>query len=245
MYNCPPIFRSSRLNKIFINFIFAIGLFALLNLAHAQSRNIAAGFDSLPKGAKIVLMPVDIELFSISAGGIPEPKADWTESATRYFTQALIDKRKTLGLTGVELQSADVDQLSEVNTLHAAVARSIALHHFGPSSLHLPTKEGRLDWSLGEAVAPIRQKTDADFALFSWVRDSYASAERKATMVAMALFGVGVAGGAQTGYASLVDLRSGRVLWFNQLLRASGDLREQDKATETVEALLAKFPVAK
>lgn len=41
------------------------------------------------------------------------------------------------------------------------------------------------------------------------MRDSYASAEHKAAMVALALFGVGIPGGFQVGYASLVDLRSG------------------------------------
>ncbi|RZI41413.1 hypothetical protein EGT07_17655 [Herbaspirillum sp. HC18] len=231
--------------KAIASLVCVFGFFIFAGAAQAQSRNVAPNFQSLPKGAKVVVMPVDVELFSISAGGVLEPKADWTEAATRHFTDALTEKKNSLGLASVELKSADADELSEVNALHAAVARSIALHHFGPSSLYLPTKDGKLDWSLGEAVAPIRQKTGADFALFSWVRDSYASAERKAAMVAMALLGVGLGGGAQIGYASLVDLNTGRVLWFNQLRRGTGDLREADKAKETVGALLEVFPIAR
>jgi hypothetical protein len=49
----------------------------------------------------------------------------------------------------------------------------------------------------------------------------------------------------QTGYASLVDLSTGRVVWFNQLLRGSGDLRDEENAAETIEALLREFPVSK
>ena len=49
----------------------------------------------------------------------------------------------------------------------------------------------------------------------------------------------------QTGYASLVDLKTGRVLWFNRLQRGSGDLREAEKAAETVDALLNEFPITK
>lgn len=64
-------------------------------------------------------------------------------------------------------------------------------------------------------------------------------------MVALALLGVGVAGGFQIGYASLVDLSNGRVLWFNQLMRGTGDLREAEPASETVRALLNNFPEAK
>ena len=230
-------------SRLLAGLVCAVVLSSVNIAAHADSRNIAPDFENLPKGAKIVIMPADIELFSMSAGGVNEPKADWTEAATRHFSSALSEKKKSLGLSSVELAVADADDLNEVNTLHAAVARSIALHHFGPSSLHLPTKNGKLDWSLGDAVAPIRQKTGADYALFSWVRDSYASAERKAAMVAMALLGVGITGGAQVGYASLVDLNSGRVLWFNQLVRGTGDLREADSAKETVGALLSKFPI--
>ena len=143
----------------------------------------------------------------------------------------------------VDLSEKDADALAEINTLHAAIAQSIALHHFGP--LALPTKEGKLDWSLGESVSSIKRVTGADYALFSWVRDSYASDERVAMMVVMALLGVGIVGGAQVGYASLVDLNTGQVLWFNRLLRVSGDLREPAKATETLNALLEDFPVTK
>lgn len=211
--------------------------------AFAQSKNLAPGFTSLPKGARIVIMPTDIELFSVSAGGVLEPKADWTEAAAKHFKNALIEKKRKLGLPTTELTGKQADEADEVNALHGAVARAIAMHHFGP--LPLPTKEGKLDWSMGEPVQLIKQMTGADYALFSWVRDSYASDERKAAMVAIAIISLGRAvatGGMQTGYASLVDLNTGRVMWFNRLARQSGDLREADKAAETIDSLLDKFP---
>lgn len=208
-----------------------------------QLKNLAPGFGYLPKGSRVVIMPVDIELFSISGGGVPEPKADWTEAATRHFKSALVAKNRELGLQSIQLDERDAEEFDEVNNLHGAVARAIALHHFG--ILNLPTKDGKLDWSLGDVVRPIKAKTGADFALFSWVRDSYASSERKAAMVMLALVGVGVTGGIQTGYSSLVDLNTGRVLWFNRLLRGTGDLREPEPAAETVRALLDSFPVSR
>jgi hypothetical protein len=94
-------------------------------------------------------------------------------------------------------------------------------------------------------MRPLQEKTGARYALFVYVRDSYASAERKAAMVAMAVLGIGLAGGTQTGYASLVDLETGRVLWFNRLLRASGDLRESAAAAESMAVLLTGFPVVR
>jgi hypothetical protein len=221
----------------------ALIVLACAGPAQAQSRNLAPGFESLPKGAKVAIMPTDIELFVISAGGVMEPKADWTEAAAKHFKDALVQKKQALGLAAVELSAKQADEAEEINSLHGAIARSIALHHFG--NLRLPTKDGKLDWSMGESVQPIKQATGADYALFSFVRDSYASAERKAMMVGLALLGIGLSLGIQTGYASLVDLNTGRVVWFNQLFRGSGDLRDAENAGETIEALLREFPVAK
>jgi hypothetical protein len=219
---------------------------AAAGAAGAQSRNLAPGFTTLPKNARIAVIPTDIELFSLSAGGIPEPKADWTAAANRYFKAALVEKKKSLGATSIDVSDRDADDIAEVTALHAAIARSIATHHFGPGFMNLPTKEGKLDWSLGDPVRVIKEKTGADYALFTWIRDSYASAERVATMVVLAAFGIyGGGGGVQEGYASLVDLNTGQVVWFNRLLRGRGDLREPAKAAETLDSLLHDFPSAK
>ncbi len=216
-------------------------LAALPGVASAQA--FAPGFHALPEGAKVALMPIDIELYSISAGGIPEPKADWTEAARRNFRQALIKKKGTYGITVVEVPDTALDELTELNAVETAVARAIVVHYLGPS--HLPTKGGKLDWSLGEAARIAKKATGADYALYTWIRDSYASAERQAAIVAMAILGVGIPGGQQAAYASLIDLNSGQVLWFNRIQRGTGDLREPDKAQETLDALLDKFPAAK
>ncbi len=111
--------------------------------ATAQTVNLAPGFETMAANAKVVVMPTDIELFSISGGGVLEPRADWTEAASRYFKAALVAKKKSLGATVIDLTEKDADELSEVNTLHAAIARSISLHHFGPGFLNLPTKAGK------------------------------------------------------------------------------------------------------
>lgn len=233
---------------------FTLLLFVVLGVsstgpATAQSKNLAPGFSALPKGAKVAIMPTDIELFSISGGGVLEPKADWTESATKHFKAALLQSKHWRGLTTLELSEKDADELAEINSLHAAVARAISIHHFGTTQLRMPllTKDGKLDWSMGEPVQAIKKITGADYALFSWIRDSYTSSERAAAMVAMGILTLGRAlprGGSQIGYASLVDLNTGQVLWFNQLARNSGDLREVEPAAETLEALLANFPAA-
>ncbi len=207
-----------------------------------QPKNLAPGFASLANADRVVLMPVDVELFSLSAGGVAEPKADWTAAAQGHMKSAIAAQKARWGLSAIEMSEAEADPFAEQVGLHAAVAGSIALHHASGGVWALPTKAGVLSWNLGDAMQPIRDKTNARYGLFIWVRDSYASAERKAMMVGLALLGVGLTGGIQIGYASLVDLQSGQVVWFNRLARGSGDLREPASAKETIDVLLAGFP---
>jgi hypothetical protein len=220
---------------------FAAALLAISQPSFAQSRNLAPGFTARPAGSRIVVVPADMELSSLSAGGIPEPRADWTAAAQKNFAEGLRSQATLLGTRTADLTERDMDDLQQLNALHGAVAQSIFIHHM-LGRPQLPTKDMKLDWSLGDAVQPLQAKTGADYALFFWVRDSYASTERKAAMVALALLGVGISGGVQVGYASLVDLRTGRVVWFNNLVRMSGDLREAKPAEETVNSLLGNFP---
>ena len=220
--------------------LFAAGAASAQEAAKA-SKQLAPGFTARAAGSKLVVLPADMELFSISAGGISEPRADWTEAAQKNFGLALKAQGARLGASVAQVTPQEADEFADIAALHRAVAHAIYIHHTN-GGLKLPTKDGRLDWSLGDAVKPIRAKTGADYALFTWVRDSYASGERKLALAAMTLLGAIPLGGQQIGYASLVDLRSGRVVWFNELHRFWGDLREAQPAAETVEALLKGFP---
>lgn len=209
--------------------------------AETDPPHLAPGFTTRAAGSRIVVLPADMELFSISAGGLEEPREDWTEAAQKNFAAAIAAERPLLGDQVVTLDAAQADEFAAIANLHRAVADAIEMHH-SRNGLKLATKEDRLDWSLGDAVRPLKERTGADYALFTWIRDSYASGERKTAMLAMALLGAISVGGEQQGYASLVDLNTGRVVWFNQLDRMSGDLREPEPAKETVETLLKGFP---
>lgn len=208
----------------------------------ADSRYLAPGFTGLARNDVVAVMPVDVELFSLSAGGVAEPRADWTTSAHTHLKAAIAQKKQQLGLKSLEVTEAQADEFAEQIGLHAAVASSVALHHGIGGGWALPSKNNQLDWTFSEAMKPVQARTGARYGLFVWVRDSYASAERKAAMVAMAILGVGLAGGSQIGYASLVDLETGRLLWFNRLARGTGDLREPASAAETIDTLLTAFP---
>lgn len=200
----------------------------------------AEGFVKLPAGTKVAVMPLDIELFLLSAGGVPQPQAEWTTKAHENLAQAFREKPLP-NIDFVTIADDGDSEIEALNRLHGAVGKAIVIHHT-LIPYRLPTKQGKLDWSLGDSFSKLKAQTGARYALFSFVRDSYASGERVATIVVAAILGVGLSGGVQTGYASLVDLETGQIVWFNRLLRGHGDLRDREHARESLDALLADFP---
>jgi hypothetical protein len=199
-----------------------------------------------PDGARIVLVEPDIELSEVLASGATEPRAEWTATARSLYPAAV---HRALERAGARMQPDYVPpaelppdgRLRQVLALHEAVGLSILYHHHVPY-WRLPTKR-EFDWTLGTGVEALREATGADYALFTYVRDSYTSGGRAAMMVFGALLGVGLGGGVQVGFTSLVDLRSGQVVWFNFLVDQTGDLRDEAGVAETVEDLLAEIPL--
>lgn len=200
---------------------------------------------SVPKGTKVLMMSPDVELYEVQASGLLELKADWTEQARQLVSAAVGKRLHNSGAIIVPYETpGEIQQELAHNRLiglHRAVGGAIRQHRSGP--LALPSKHGKLDWTLGPGAQLLRDEFGTDYALFLHIRDSYTSAGRAAVMVAAALFGVAVTGGQQIGFVSLVDLRTGQVVWVNHSFSAEGDLRTPEPATEAVRQLLAEFPI--
>ena len=213
----------------------------------AQTRSLRAEPWQRPAAeAAVVLMTPDIELSELTAGGMREPKADWTAQAKQHFLVAvreeLTQKKVRLSIyetpTNADHEQADVRLLK----LHDAVGGTIIIHKFLPQ-MALPTKDGRFDWTLGTGTRALQERTGADYAIFVLIRDSYSSGGRVALMMGAALLGVAVPGGQQVGVVSLVDLRTGTIVWLNRLVDAAGDLRTPEPTRRAVKALLDGFPL--
>jgi len=220
-----------------------IGLLVLVAGCAGQVQRQAQELHREPgKAPRIVVMPLDVELAELTAGGVLEPHSDWTDTALKHMRAALEAEAKRRKVTLVDFTPDGAapearDTMLELVRLHRAVGGAVLVHQY--LGQPLPSKEGKLDWALGSEVAAIGKAHDADYALFLFVRDSYASAGRVAVMVVGALLGVGVSGGSQVGFASVVDLKTGNIVWFNWLARGHGDLRTPGAATETVQALVS------
>lgn len=216
-------------------------LSACVTQHHRLAENLARPDGRAPK---ILVLPVDAELSELSFGGAPTTRQDWTIAARDNMNNSLrqIFAEKTLPATFRDVDVATSDDQAKLLRLHAAVGQSIMHHQYdGPTSL--PTKIGSFEWSLGPTVSVLAGDSQADYMLAIYVRDSYSSASRVAAQViAAAIFGVAIQGGVQVGFASLVDMRTGEIVWFNRLMRGAGDLRTAGPARESIEMLLAGLP---
>ena len=226
------------------------GLAALLTLSLAACVTTSFQTTTELKGGdekhRIVLMPVDIQLTEIEASGMQVPKAEWTRKARDFVFLSLRNRFEAINAEIVlaeETATVSETDWREVQLvkLHAAVGNAIRTFQYeGP--FKLPTKKGSFDWTLGPDAGHLEEKYDADYALFVHLRDSYVSGGRVGVIIVAAMFGVGLQGGIQTGFASLIDLQTGEVVWFNRLISGSGDLRTAEAADKSVTSLLENFP---
>ena len=200
---------------------------------------------TLTPGARILLMEPDVQLYEVTAAGLLEPRADWTMAAQTNVGAAL---RQVLGAKSASVtpyvapgDPAQESMHQQLIKLHERVGATLLVFRYG-QVLRLPGKGDAFDWSLGDTAKTLAADSGADYALFVRFLDSYASSGRVATMVIFAVLGVGLPGGTQVGFASLVDLKTGDLVWFNRLVNPTGDLRTPEPAREAVQALLADLP---
>jgi len=190
---------------------------------------------------------------------MPEPRADWTEQARTNITAALAaqqaergGKVKVLSRRN-ELPGISEETVADLERLHAAVGNSIALHKY--MGAYLPTKPRRgLDYTLGSQAVEVGRKTGFDYALFMYAEDNIVSGGR----VALQVLGIAgcfvgfcapnIGGGGQFAYASLVDLKTGEVVWFNVVQTGSqiagikmGDMRNPQGAAQLVDRLVGRM----
>jgi hypothetical protein len=242
-----------------------VGVFALAAAESAcvQTRQVADVYFTPPQGDyRLLVMRPDVTVNYLTTGGMAEPRADWTEQARANIVAALREQQAGRGgnvrvldrrdaLAGVDAQT-----VADLERLHAAVGNSIALHKY--LGAYLPSKRGKgLDYTLGEDAVALGRKTGFDYALFLFAEDNIASTGRTALQV-LGVAGCAIGfcapsgGSAQFAYASLVDLRTGDVVWFNVLQTGSqlpgvnfGDIRKPEGAAQMVDRLLGRMKPGK
>lgn len=208
---------------------------------------------------KLLVLRPDVTVGALTTGGMVEPRADWIDQARSGIVTALRAQQATRGgnVTVIEhrneIPGIAKEELADIERLNAAVDQSIVIHKYLGD--YLPTKRGKgLDWTLGEDAVRFGKKTGYDYALFMHAEDQVASSGR----IALGIVGIAgcfvgfcaptIGGQQQLDYASLVDLKTGKVVWFNVVIAGSqvpgisfGDLRTPAGAAQMVDRLLGRM----
>ena len=240
--------------KLFIRSVaIAVSIFACTaSPSIAQERSaVKQGFELTPNsGKRILVIRPSVRVGAQSTGGMFEPNADWTEKAKANIQINLTEIQARLGnkaTVAPEAYGEAAQVVEEHMALFAAVSNAVIEYQFFIGN-RLPTKKldnknDVFEWSLGKGVSELPGAKDADYALFIYNKDMYGSTGRKILQV-MALLGPGIAvqSGQHIGYAGLVDLKTGDLLWLNADAAMGGDVRELDGAKKRVNQLLEDFP---
>lgn len=197
----------------------------------------------------LIVMRPQVSVGLLTAGGLVEPREDWTEQARTNLIAAIRAEEAGRGgattvATSYEDTGADPQLAIDLQELHDAVRQAIITHKY--AGVPLPTKRNVFDWTLGEQAVEFGRKTGHDYALFLYAEDSFSSSGRTALKIlgyAGCIIGacVGVGGKTRLAFASLVDLKTGRIVWNNLLTSSVGDMRSPEGAASTVDTLLGSM----
>jgi len=214
--------------------------------ASQEKSGTKEGFVLKEKSAKILLIRPTIKVGAQSTGGMFEPNADWTVQAKENLGAALAVAQGKLGnevIVAEEPIGAAAAKMADYRALFSVLADSVIRYQFFPGN-RLPSKKrkGVFDWTMGPGVADIATGTGADYALFIFTEDQYGSTGRKILQLFAAMAYVSVKSGEHAGYAGLVDLRTGDLVWLNADQAMGGDVRTPEGAQKRIGQLLEDFP---
>lgn len=198
---------------------------------------------TLPR--KVVVLPVDVEVVEVTAGGVEEEVPDWSKEASRGVFKAL---SAAIGKQGLKenaapkftvISAANVDEHLALYKLVVGTASQIDWKH----------KAKRFDYSLGPGLRELADKTGADVAFMVYGRDYTSTAGRKARAVAANIPIVGAFTGAAPTlghsyiHVGAVDLKTGDLLWMNSNYReGSTNLRDPNDAAKMMDTIFKLYP---
>ncbi len=219
---------------------------AVAPTADAQAVPTVAKIAKPAEGTSVLIVLPTVSLGLLTASGSTDPKQEWSENAQKFLNTALVKslEARKYKTTGVDVTTFEDPSALQLLKLNDAVTQSIGMNKF----VKLPTKP-TFDWTLGSGASKLIPATTDPapppaYALFLNASGNYQSGGRAALNVGMALLGGPIITGSQVMYGTLVDLKTGQVVWFEVMVVPSGtDIRTADGAYDAAIKLLQKLPL--
>lgn len=201
---------------------------------------------------KVAVVDPDMKIFRFTAGGVDQYQDDWSIRANEFMKEELIRELDTFDT--IEFVHIDKNLLNDVNkgfidqqkAVYFMVAYSVAAHLYEPATL-FKHKKVNFDYTLGSELADFKHIEDVEAILFINGRNYIWTAGRSSLALlsgAVTLFTgvyIPVPAGKEMLTASLVDVESGDILWFNYLAMP-GDMRKHKTDRRLIKKLFRDFP---
>lgn len=196
---------------------------------------------------KVVLLPMDIKVSQVTAGGVVEEVPEWTKTAIANIEHGLrkydaISQNLQI-LASPKLTPTELETTKEYLALYSVVAgNAYSVTTFGGSAWR--HKLERFDYTLGDGLAFLKARTGADAGLIIIGRHQIATGGRVAASVFAAILG-GVYVQTSSNFLTIgvVDFATGDILWFTYTHGATGkDLRAVDSADKELLKMMEDFP---
>lgn len=226
--------------------------FAVAGLSACATAAPPIGSDFRPpsQSVSVLVMEPDVQVTFITTGGA-ERRADWSEQAKSNLMSALMSELAESGERAALYNAAEyqTEAAQQALLLNQAVTDALAAHVI---FMDISTFAGRLPhqqsqpetYTLGQSVRDFAPETEADYALFLTSRSQIESGGMFMTKVLIgAVTGYVPASANFRGtYVSLVDLRSGEVVWLRG--HTMGDPRNAQEAASIMNEIFDGGPLA-
>jgi len=203
-----------------------------------------------PLPRKILLIPAEVNVIEVSAGGVPEEVEEWSRQAS----QNLVDAIRREARNGARFEIVELPELNpweqDILKTHLAMYELVvsSVNEYGLSTDTVWKKRApELHFTVGPGLSFLQEKTGATAAMFIVGEDSVLTGGRLLLMAATVfMFGFpAVPPGHSYFAAGVVDLGTGDLLWHNfDWNIARRDLRKAEDANGLVAEVLAAFPAS-
>jgi hypothetical protein len=222
----------------------AASVLATPALAAMSAINPALTQNLVARPKKVVLLPPQVFVYELSAGGVPTRMADWEATARGNLAAAATRLSREAGFELLPAPALDpllADQLEAHIGLYERVAQSVFVYGRGDMDAWAH-KKNEFDYTVGPGLAFLREQTGADAALIVLGSDYISSGGRRAAFIAGLMLGVVMPLGQSFITAGIVDLTTGDVLWMSFDSSASMDSRTPADVDALMHNLYQTWP---
>lgn len=199
--------------------------------------------DARPKN--VVVLPPQVFVYELSAGGVPTRMGEWEALARSNLGSAAIRLAGEAGLfTARPAPDFGPEEQALIDAhlgLYERVAQSVFVYGRGEQSAWAH-KKNEFDYTLGPGLAFLRERTGADSALIVLGSDFISSDGRKALFFAGLAMGMIMPLGQSFLALGVVDLRNGDVQWMGFDASSRLDTRQPEHVEEWIRTLYQSWP---